>query len=273
MRRLSAFRQIARVMDREIWASLYGIPHPVRLYALRNGSYLVNRRSPEPRVTALVLAIIKTMKPRHFLDVGAHIGYYSWLVAAASLETTVVAIEPDPINLTVLRKSRAHEPRVEILGAAISEADGTAPFLTDGVSGATGTLEVGETTFNQRNYGEVPSSIDIRTRSLDSIGAERGFPDFVKMDVEGHEAHALAGGRKLLSRRPIVVIEVFDPASPALTMLRSAGYHMLSAESLTEQLPPDGNYLAIADEQLALLEPLRQAYDHELAAAGLTSAA
>jgi len=273
MRRLSAFRQFARAMDREVWAHLYGVPHPVRLYALRNGSYLVNRRSPEPRLTALVLAIMKTATPRHFWDVGAHIGYYSWLVAAASRDTDIVAIEPDPINLSVLQKTRTYSPRVAILDVGVSESDGTASFLTDGVSGATGTLEVGAVTFNERNYGEVPQSIGIRTRSLDSIGVERGFPDFVKMDVEGHEVHALGGGSQLLSRKPIVIVEVFDPSSPALTTLRDAGYHVLPADSLCDgPAPDDGNYVAVPDGRVDL-ESLRTAYARKLLDAGLTSAA
>jgi FkbM family methyltransferase len=273
MRRLSTFRRLARVVDREIWANLHGIPHPVRLYVLRNGSYLVNRRSPEPRLAALILAIMKTAKPRHFWDVGAHIGYYSWLVAAADSETTVVAIEPDPINLTMLHKSRVHAPRVDIAAVAASESEGTATFLTDRVSGATGTLEVKEFTFNQRNYGERPRPIEIQTRRLDSIGLERGFPDFVKMDVEGHEVRALAGGAKMLNRRPLIVIEIFDPASPAFEQLRMAGYHIFSADSLSPAQASDGNYLAIAESQLDLLAPLRAAYSRELLNAGLTSAA
>jgi FkbM family methyltransferase len=273
MRRLSAFRHLARAVDREVWAKLYGIPHPVRLYVLRNGSYLVNRRSPEPRLAALILAIMKTAKPRHFWDVGAHIGYYSWLVAAANNETAVVAIEPDPTNLAVLRKSRMHAPRVDIAGIAVSESEGTATFLTDRVSGATGTLEVEECTFNQRNYGEQPRPIDIQTRRLDSIGLERGFPDFVKMDVEGHEVRALAGGSQMLARRPLIIIEIFDPASLAFGQLRGAGFHILSADSLATAPAGDGNYLAIAESQLDLLGPLRTAYSRELLDAGLTSAA
>lgn len=260
---------LARAIDRPIWARLYGVPHPVRLYLLRNASYLLNRRSPEPQVAALVAAILRTQTIACFWDVGANIGYYSWLVASASPATRVLAIEPDPTNLAVLRNSRTHAPRVEILDVAVSTADGSAPFLPDDVSGATGTLGRQQQTFNLRNYGAESRPIEVTTRSLDSIAVERGFPDFVKIDVEGHEAQALEGGTQLLERRPLIIIEAFDPASPALARLRAAGYRLLAADSLTEQRPADGNYLAMA-EGAQNLPRLRDAYNATLAEAGLT---
>ena len=271
LRRLSGFRQITRLVDREIWAKLYGLPHPVRLYALRNSSYLVNRRTPEPRLAALILAIIKTTKPGCFWDVGAHIGYYSWLVSATSAATRVLAIEPDPTNLAILRKTQTHAPQVDILGVGVSETDGRASFLADRVSGATGTLETDQMTFNQRNYGEAAESIEIQTRSLDSIAVEYGFPDFIKMDVEGHEAHAVAGAAQVLGRRPLIIVEIFEAISPTFTLLRDAGYQILAADSLTDRQAGDGNYLAIPNERLDLLDALRNAYQDQLQTAGLLS--
>jgi FkbM family methyltransferase len=273
IRRVRAFRALARAVDRPVWARVYGVPHPVRLYLLRNASYLLNRCSPEPHVAALVLAILRTRPVGCFWDVGANIGYYSWLVASASPATKVLAIEPDPTNLAVLRESRAHAPQVEVLDVAVSTEDGTAAFLPDEVSGATGTMRSQQETFNLRNYGAISQPIEVVTRSLDSIGRERGFPDFLKVDVEGYEDQAIRGGVHLLERRPVILIEAFDPASPALAQLRSAGYRLLSADSLTEARPDDGNYLAIAEEELGLLPRLRDAYERALADAGLAPAA
>ena len=153
MRRVRAFRVLARAIDRRVWAKLYGLPHPVRLYVLRNASYLLNRRSPEPHVAALVLAILRTRPVACFWDVGANIGYYSWLAASASPATKVLAIEPDSTNLAILRESRTYAPRVDVLDVAVSMVDGRATFLPDDVSGATGTLESAPDTFNLRNYG------------------------------------------------------------------------------------------------------------------------
>lgn len=273
MRRVSAFRRIARAIDRPVWARLYGIPHPVRLYLFRNGSYLLNRRSPEPRLAALVVAILRTRRVASFWDVGAHIGYYSWLVAAESPDTRIVAIEPDPINQAVLHQSRLHAPAVNILNVAISRVDGSATFLTDEVSGATGTLESQQETFNFRNYAEPSLSVSVKTRSLDSLEVELGAPDLVKIDVEGHEGSVIEGATQLLTRHPLIIIEAFDRSSGALSGLRAAGYRLFGADSLMDAPPDAGNYLAISENEAGLLLPLRDAYCRALVDAGLTAAA
>ena len=143
----------------------------------------------------------------------------------------MLAIEPDPTNCAMLQESRAYAPHVDILDVAVSLADGSATFLRDDVSGATGTLEHQQEAFNLRNYGETSQPMAVRTRSLDSVAQERGFPDFLKIDIEGHEAQALEGGAHLLARRPLILIEAFDPSSPALAQLRAAGYRLLGADS------------------------------------------
>lgn len=238
---------------------------------MRNASYLLNRRSPEPHIAALVLAILRTRPVTHFWDVGANVGYYSWLVASANPGTRVLAIEPDPTNVAVLCESRRHAPHVDVLDVAVSAADGTATFLRDDISGATGTLGSQQDTFNLRNYGVKPKPIRVTTRSLDSIGLERGFPNLVKIDVEGYEDQVVRGGTRLFERRPVILIEVFDPGSPALTRLRSSGYVLLSANSLSEEQPDDGNYLGVATEERGLLSCLRDAYNRELTDAGLAA--
>lgn len=272
LRRLRVLRCLARAIDRPIWASLYGVPHPVRLYAIRNASYVVNRRSPEPWVAALMFAVLKSRGIERFWDVGAHIGYYSWLVAATNPETHVVAFEPDPLNLAVMQASRRYAPSVVIVEAAISRADGTSSFFADNISGATGSLE-SDSSFNARNYHEMPVEITVATRSLDSLAAEHGIPDFLKIDIEGHESEALEGARDTLRHGPLVLIEAFDRTSPALQLLERAGYQLLAAESLRPGAAPDGNYLAVPPGDIALLPSLRREYDAALVRARLAPAA
>jgi FkbM family methyltransferase len=273
MRRVSAFRRIARHVDRPIWARLYGVSHPVRIYLLRNGSYLLNRHSPEPTIAALMLAILQTRRISTFWDIGANIGYYSWLVASASPSTRVLAVEPDPTNYALLQETRFHAPRVDTLNLAISREDGPATFLMDDVSGATGTLESNNESFNQTNYGERSHSLTVQTRSLDSLVMAAGTPDLIKIDVEGHETSVVEGAAQILASRPLILFETFDKSSRALTLLREAGYDILEADSLTEAISEDGNYLAIAAEQAALWPRVRDAQRRCLANIGLSMSA
>jgi FkbM family methyltransferase len=260
IRRVSAFRRLARALDRPVWTKLYGVSHPVRIYLLRNSAYLANRRSPEPAIVALLLAILDTRRVAVFWDIGANIGYFSWLMASASPTTRVLAVEPDPENYAVLTQSGTHAPGVQMLNVAVSRHDGSATFLMDSVTGATGTLESEAETYNRRHFGEASRSLVVPTRSLDSLSGEYGTPDLIKIDVEGHESSVIEGAAQLLTQRPLVLIEAFDPASMALKRLRDAGYRVLAADTLADIPHNDVNYLAIAEEQISYLPSLRQAH-------------
>ena len=269
LRRLPLVRRLVKLCDIPIWGRVHGVSHPVRLYALRNASYLLGRRSAEPRITALMLAILDTWDIKAFWDIGANIGYYAWLVRSMRPEVPVLAVEPDPTNFRLLEQTRRYAPGVEILNIAVSEREGTATFLIDSVSGATGTLEVASDTFNERHYGEPRRSTTVPIRTLDSLSTGRTPPDLIKIDVEGHESAVLAGASSLMQSGPVILLEAFDARSPALQILRGAGFEVFDAASLTHATPADGNYLAIPRPRTFLLEPLRRAHRERLAAIGL----
>lgn len=270
LRRFAALRRIARKCDVQLWTRLHAVAHPVRLSLIRHASYLVNRRSPEPKMAALFAAVLDTCPIAAFWDVGAHIGYYSWLVHSLQPAARVLAIEPDPTNVALLRQTQAYAPAVQVLNVAVSRSDGSATFLRDAVTGTTGTLETGGPTFNERHYGESRISMDVRTRSLDSLLQEYGAPDLVKIDVEGHERAVLDGAAAVLAAQPIVFIETFHPDGGALALLHAAGYHVLAAASLSRGSAADGNYFALPCRRLELLAGIRRAYAQHLAALGFS---
>jgi FkbM family methyltransferase len=243
-----------------MWARLHRVPHPVRLFLIRNASYLLRRRPPEPHIAALLQAVLDVCDIRRFWDVGAHIGYYSWLACATRPQLSVLAIEPDAVNVGLIQRTRIYAPAVMPLNVAVSGRDGSADFLVDSIAGTTGTLQLSSPSFNERNYGERPARVTVATRTVDSLAAEHGAPELLKIDVEDHENAVIEGAAALLQSRPIIFIESFDPGSDAVRRLQAHEYRVLAGESLAEEPARDGNYVALPPDVLPRLSALRDAY-------------
>jgi len=177
------------------------------------------------------------------LDVGAHYGYFTLLIAQLVAPSgRVVACEPLPANAARVRRAlRANGvTNAEVLDVALSDSDGTTSFEVS-ASDMMGRLPAGSAT-------EPPSSdtIDVRMMCLDSLVGRLALPrvDVIKLDVEGAEAHALEGARTTLDRyRPDLVIEVhdFEPvaihARPLVHWLQSLGYIITDVSTKTEINP------------------------------------
>ncbi len=127
------------------------------------------------------------------LDVGANIGYFSM-----AMPGTVVAFEPQP-NLFDLLKKNVAGKNVACLPYALSDSYRIAPMAR---------VRYGDT----YNYGGIGldttsslGSIKVQCVTLDSLGLK---PDFIKIDVEGHELSVLKGAADTINEcSPILYVE------------------------------------------------------------------
>jgi FkbM family methyltransferase len=158
---------------------------------------------------------------RQSVDVGANIGVYSYLMSRRS--PRVIAVEPHPDLAAFLRKGLP--PNVTVVEAALSDREGGAEIHVP----VRGGIEV--TTRSALDPAAYPGEmrrIRVRLRTLDDLGCEA--PGLLKIDVEGHEAAVLRGGRKLLAAgRPRVLVEVADARAPGSTrevfaLMQGLGY-------------------------------------------------
>lgn len=124
-------------------------------------------------------------------DVGANYGQSVEIML--SMFGRVVAFEPSPAPFEALQAQWGdRSPSVTLCQIAVSSDNGQvrAAELDDGQYAYTGT------------HGLTEASQLTRTaqcRDLDSLAAEHGYPDFVKVDTEGHEYHILLGARGLIT--------------------------------------------------------------------------
>lgn len=157
------------------------------------------------------------------LDIGAHIGLHSIaLQKMIPSDRYVFSFEAHPAIYRLLERNCATRPNIRTYPRAVS--DGTKPVLyvepMDFDS---------EQIVNSGGHGtfERPTdlSIPVATTAVD----EHDFRDItlVKMDVEGHELHALAGMKRLLTTQsPVLFLEIHpeDRENKMETIRQEYGY-------------------------------------------------
>ncbi len=128
-------------------------------------------------------------------DVGAHVG--SRVAAWRTLGARVIAVEPQPDCVRVLRLLYGRDPDVAIVPLAVGARPGRARM---GISTATPTVSSLSTDWIEsvradRRFTRVrwDSSIDVAVMTLDDLIARHGEPAFCKIDVEGFEVDVLTG--------------------------------------------------------------------------------
>jgi FkbM family methyltransferase len=238
--------------------NLPGIPWKVYLFSLRNLSWIISSDVSEPSIVALFQAISKTFQPKVFFDIGANLGYYSWLLLSDSQEIQCYLFEPDPTNADCIRKTIKHAGlTAKLFQFAVSDENGEAEFAIDALSGATGTLEVENCRFNEIQYGSNAQIIHVKQVVLDELFFQEQLsaPDLIKIDVEGAEYKVLAGAQKLIEKcQPLLIIECLsEKTRDLLSWLQSLGYILMDADNATEYKP---------DSQMILAVP--QKYDNKI---------
>jgi FkbM family methyltransferase len=115
-----------------------------------------------------------------FLDVGAHIGYYS--LSMLPRVDSVYAFEPDPRLRALLQKNVSAIPNIEVISSAVSASEGTAHFTLERDSEVSHLSASGDSARNQ---------IEVQVTTIDGFSARRKLAiEAIKIDVEGYDTAA-----------------------------------------------------------------------------------
>ncbi len=179
-----------------------------------------------------------------FVDVGAHVGYYSLKAAkAVGSGGRVLAIEPNPDTLQVLRANIAAsgDSMITVEPVACSDSEGVLELF------AASRNNTGATSLSRSNalkFGFERKSFRVRTRPLDALVQENRLDrvDVIKIDVEGAEILVLKGAERTLDLyHPVVTVELVEDqlknmgtsSAEVIRVLRKHGYtprHSYGAE-------------------------------------------
>jgi FkbM family methyltransferase len=175
-------------------------------------------------------------------DVGAHIGYYTLLLARlVGPSGRVYAFEPFPSNFRVLEENIALNSYRNIV--AEPQAAGRTPDtlylrLPHNESGNVDSRVLP----SQAALTRESTDIAVEVIALDDYFATRGeYLDLIKIDVEGAENEVLAGMERILGEdRPLLLVELhgFDrqgEAHPVWQRLIQAGYRLSRVGKLGTQ--------------------------------------
>jgi len=236
LRKYPTYRWLQRKLDRRVYVRLPQTGLKVAVKLLRDASWIATPASLEPEIRSAFALVLDEMKPQVFWDVGANIGFYSWLVRKHPSVTQVVMFEPDPTNFGLLedtlRKNAILDCRA--MNLALSDRCGETTFLVDRSSGATGALESisqRENKFSLHHAYQMTETISVTTATFDSlIAGGLTPPDFIKIDVEGAEQVVLAGAPNCLStHKPVLIVETSDIG--LVHWIRDQGYRAFQIDS------------------------------------------
>ena len=197
----------------------------------------------EPGLTALLGGHIRPGMT--FVDVGAHVGYFTCLAGRlVGPRGIVLAFEPSPRNYELLLANvwRNGLTNVACFPWAVAEHNGFVGLhLSDTNTG------------DNRIYG-AGDAVTVRSVALDALEILRPPVDVVKIDVQGAEEAVVEGARALLDASPdaLVVTEFSvneatafgsDPRA-LLDLYRSLGYRIRA------QHPEQRDVLDLSDDEI-----------------------
>lgn len=190
----------------------------------------------EPPETKLFLKVVKGK--RCFFDIGAHIGYYSFLAASEGVPR-IIAFEV----MRGLCDAIRHTARENGLGNRLEV-----------VEGAVGASE------RSIHFAEPFEEVRTRAFSLDRFCSERNLaPDLIKIDVEGFEHEALIGAERVLrEHHPGLIVSLHEK------FLRNRGSSSVIVLELLKEYGYRHFHPIVPDTLFVSVVPLALVREHEL---------
>lgn len=143
-------------------------------------------------------------------DIGANVGQSIGNMLGVCDE--VVAFEPAIESYAELVSTWGHHEQVQMVSVAISDHTGMIKLVETPQKIATGQLVTGDFASEWRGEGDwdMAGAVDreVPAWTLDDAADQYGPPDFLKIDVEGHELRVLQSGEAVVDNGVQMLVEI-----------------------------------------------------------------
>ncbi len=190
-----------------------------------------------------------------FIDVGAHIGFYTCLVGELR-KIKILAFEPNATNYqNLLKNIQLNKLNVKSFNIALGDRKGDAKFYGSDAMGSA----------KSQTFAQTPASKKIKIDLLDNylhlVNKKRSI--FIKIDVEGGEFELLQGARNFLKTKcpSFMLLEIVKKWGggnnpnffETFEMLKCFDYKVIDFEKNKFQ---GGNYLFVHKNKIKLYEKI-----------------
>jgi len=141
------------------------------------------------------------------VDIGASQGTYALPMAGAVGQTgRILAIEPHPKNLEMLRKIAETVPWLRVVNGACLDRDGPVTLYCCGSSNN------GTHSLRAENRLEPAGDVTVTGYRLDDLVADWPHLEAIKIDAQGAEGLIVRGAEQTLRKfKPLVLVEIWPP--------------------------------------------------------------
>jgi len=164
----------------------------------------------------LTRALIEKLRPGDtFVDIGAHVGYFTLLASLlVGAEGHVVSFEPTPRTRTELSANTAGLDNVRVVPMAAWDATERLTLQDFGWRQSSFNSVVGARVNGNARF----ESIEVEAVAVDDWLADHGIvPAFIKIDAESAEQRVLRGLRRTIEQHhPILSLEIGDYNLPGV---------------------------------------------------------
>lgn len=175
---------------------------------------LIDKHIHRKKVIALLNKIL--VKPKYILDIGAHKGSYTDQFLNFNRNANIILFEPNIYLYKKLLIKYKNKKNIKILNYGVGEKNSKEKFLINKNSDYVSSFSK----INNKSkyllirnlvFGSFKNKVkktNVHVKKLDSILAlKRKKIDLMKIDVEGYEEKVLNGGKSILKRTKIILIE------------------------------------------------------------------